>query len=641
VYPSVSHPANHGRICVRGWHVHEVASSADRLRTPLIRKNGTLVPASFEEAYDLIARRLGEIRKEYGPAAIGMINSARCSNEDGYLFQKFARSVIGTNNIDQGTSYYLNTTVEALISMLGMAGATSSINDLFTAKTILLNDIDIGQQLPTIGGHIIRARLHGAKLIVVGPRNHRLTEHADLFLNIKPDTECYLYAAMAKIIIDRGLVDLNFIRNRCENYDAFLAEINSFNLLMAARCCDIDLALIEQAAVMYAQNTPGMLLYPAGSENLGSETLHAMIDLVLLTGNLGKPGAGILPLAEHNNSQGGCDMGVMPHRLPGYVPVTDAAGRQAIERHWGAPIPTFPGLDATSMLAGSSSLRAIWLDRHNPVMSAGYHDPEDTMAKMDFIVLQNLFMTKTAEMAHVVLPLAAYGEEDVTFTSTERRIQLAAKVVEPPSHLMSAWQQVVEVANRMGAAWNYPVSADVLAEIVSVVPDYTAVTHENLTRDYGRQWPCTLDRPLGTPFLYADARSSRKFVFEVLRPVSAETAVNTEYPFVLSYALSKYYWHKNTLVRHSETLKREYGILLLDYPDGFIEINDVDAKALGIRDGQKIKIVSPSGEALTAARVTPSVRRGLVSIPFFIRDIMKAIGWEESRVQHVQIAKAG
>jgi predicted molibdopterin-dependent oxidoreductase YjgC len=635
VYPSMSHPANMGRICVRGWHVHEVASSPDRLRAPLVRKNNKLVETSFEEAYDVIASNLSKIKKQYGPDSIGFLDSARCGNEDGYLLQKLARGVIGTNNIDQGTSFFRSTTVDVLLSMTGVPAATNPLADIFQSKVIILNELDIGQQMPTFGGAIIRAHLAGAKLIVVGQRRHRLVEHADIFLNIKPDTEEYLYAAMAKITIDRGLMDLSFIRNRCAGYEDFLKSIQSFDILFAARQCDIDPALIEEAALLYSKNSPGALVYSAGAEDLSVDTLRSMVNLVLLTGNLGKHGGGIFPLAEHNNAQGGSDMGVAPRYLPGYVPVADASGRARLETAWNAPIPQSAGITAKDMFSPQSKLKAMWLDRHNPVVSANYRDATDILQNMEFVVLQNLFMTKTASHAHVVLPVAAFGEEDVTFTSTERRIQRAVRAIPPKHEIPSAWQSIAAVANRMGAQWSYARSSDVLAEIASVVPQYGAATPENLSHDYGRQWPCTPERPLGTPVLFAEGTDANSFSFAPLSAARSlpQEAPAKDYPFALSFGHSLYYWHQNTLIRHSETLKREYGVLLLDYPDGFVEINDTDAKALSLRDSQRIKLVSATGEANTVARVTSEVRQGTVFVPFFLQDVMRTLGQKSTPEQ--------
>jgi predicted molibdopterin-dependent oxidoreductase YjgC len=629
VYPSVSHPANQGRICLRGWHIHEVASAPDRLVKPLIRKNGALEPVSFDEAYDFVAGNLVRIKNKYGADALAFLDSSRCSNEDGYLLQKLARAVVGTNNVDQGTNFYRTATVDVLRRMIGVAAATNPISDIFNSGSIIVNEIDLGTQLPTIGGAVIRAHRENTRLIVVGQRRHRVVEHADVFLNIKPATEVYLYAAMAKIIIDRGLADNHFIRTRCNGYKNLVNNLKNFDILNAARKCDVDPGLVEEAALLFARNKPGMLLFSAGAEEMRESSLHAMVNLVLLTGNLGKKGGGLIPLSEHNNSQGGCDMGVLPHYLPGYVHVGDTAGRSRFEKAWGAALPGRPGLNAAGMFGPSTPVKALWLDRHNPVVSAQYRDAAEVLKHMEFVVLQNLFMTKTAEHAHAILPVAGYGEEDVTFTSTERRVQLAVKAVTPRVELPSAWREIAEVANRMGASWQYGSPAEVLAEIASLVPDYGSVNAENLGREYGRHWPCTLDNPLGTPVLFTEEKPARRFQFVDVQPAPPQTgpqeAAGGEYPFALLFGHSLYYWNQNTLIRHSETLKREYRMLLLDYPGGFVEVNDEDAKKASIRDGQLIRIVSARGTSETFARVTAEVREGIIFVPFFLKDVMQAL----------------
>jgi len=623
-YPSMSHPANHGRICVRGWHVHEVAGSPDRLRQPMIRRNGHFKPAGWDEAYDYVANRLGEIRDKYGPDALGFLNSARCANEDSYLLQKFARAVIGTNNVDQGTSLFRTNSIKVLLDMLGVPAATNSIGELMNSQVIVVSGIDLGQQLPTIGGWVIRAKLAGAKILAIDTRRHRVTESADLFLQIRPGTEVFLYGAMAKVIVDRGMINQNFIKTRCGDYEKFLSHIESFDVLLAADRCGVPAELIEQAAITYAAASTAMILYSTGAEASGMEPIQSMVNLALLTGNLGKRGAGIMPLAEHNNLQGGCDMGMLPDYLPGYQPVKETPLRAKFERLWEAKVPGHPGLETSVMLGSKGRIRAMWLDRHNPVVSATFCDAKTALESMEFVVLQNLFMTRTAEIAHVILPVAAYGEEQVSFTSTERRIQIAKKVVEPPTGLVSAWQQIVQVANRLGANWKYNNSSDVMKEIGRAMPFYEAANYENLAREYGRQWPCTSDRPLGTTFLFEDARTHQPFKFvPVHKPSHHTDHPPAEFPFTLTFGHSLYYWHQNALIQHSETLKREYRILLLDYPDGFVEINPTDADALRIRDGARIRLVSGNGSAATAARVTEEVRKGMVYVPYFLQDISK------------------
>ncbi len=645
-YPSMSHPANQGRICVRGWHVHEVASSTDRLRQPLIKRDGKFVPASWDEAFTFIATRLREIRDKHGPDALGFLNSARCGNEDSYLLQKFARCVIGTNNVDHGTSLFRTNSIRVLLDMLGIPAATNSIEELMKSQVIIVSGIDLGQQLPTIGGWVIRAKLAGATLICADARRHRVAEHADPFIQIKSGTDVFLYGAMAKVIIDRGLMNLPFIKAHCRNYEQFLANIESYDTLLAAERCGVSPDLIEKAAVAYAKASSAMILYSTGAEASGEEPIQSMINLALLTGNLGKEGAGIMPLAEHNNLQGGCDMGVIPDYLPGYAPVTDAAARARFEALWGCRLPTTRGQDTNAMLGRKDRIRAVWLDRHNPVVSATFCDARAAIENMEFVVLQNLFMTRTADFAHVVLPVAAFGEEDVTFTSTDRRIQLAPKIVEPQEGLTPAWKHLVQIANRLGANWKYETASAVMDEINRAVPQYEAASYANLAREYGRQWPCTHDRPVGTQFLFEKpAHTPFRFV-PVQKPVPPPAA-SADYPFTLTFGHSLYYWNQNALIQHSETLKREYRILLMDYPDGFVEINAQDADTLRVRDGMKIKLITASGSAVVTARVTNEIKRSMVYVPFFLQEValqllghVKTEGRSGSRTVWVRVEKA-
>ena len=247
---------------------------------------------------------------------LGFLNSARCANEDSYLLQKFARAVIGTNNVDQGTSLFRTNSIKVLLDMLGVPAATNSIGELMNSQVIVVSGIDLGQQLPTIGGWVIRAKLAGAKIIAIDVRRHRVTESADLFLQIRPGTEVFLYGAMAKVIVDRGMMNQNFIKTRCGDYENFLKNIESFDVLLAAERCGVPAELIEQAAITYAAASTAMILYSTGAEASGMEPIQSIVNLALLTGNLGKRGAGIMPLAEHNNLQGGCDMGMLPDLPP-------------------------------------------------------------------------------------------------------------------------------------------------------------------------------------------------------------------------------------------------------------------------------------------------------------------------------------
>jgi formate dehydrogenase (coenzyme F420) alpha subunit len=643
-YPSMSHPTNQGRICVRGWHVHEVASSPDRLTRPLLRRNGQFEPVSWAEAIEFIVRRLQEIRARHGPDALAFLNSPRCSNEETYLLQKLARGVVGTNNVDHGTGVYSNNSINVLLDMLGVAAGTNSLGELSRSEVILVDGVDLGRQLPTIGGAVLRARLKGAKLIVMDTRRHRVAESADIFLQLKSGTEVLLYGAMAKVIVDRGMMNLPFIKARCRNYETFLARLMDFDLLMAADRCGVRADLIEQAAIAYAGAKSVALLYSTGIEARDAETVESLVNLALLTGNIGREGAGIFALTEHNNLQGVCDMGMLPDRLPGYQLVSDRSAREALGKLWHTTLPATPGLGTSSVLSdrGKGKVKGVWLCRYDPVSTAFYGDADAALKEMELVVVQHLFLTGTAQYAHVVLPTTAFGEETISFTSTERRIQLANRVIEPAIGPTPAWEQITWVAQGLGADWTYGAAASVMDEITQAVPFYSGATHENLARDYGRQWPCTKDLPLGTRFLFGDGGSDRAFKFVPVALPPRAAAVPKDYPLTLVFGHSLYYWHQNVLIRHSETLQREYRILLLDYPDGFVEINTEDAKLLGIRDGERIRLRTMSGSAASTARVTPEVRSGSIHVPYFVRQVEKQVrgtAGEVSRLVPVRVEK--
>lgn len=638
-YPSMSHPTNEGRICVRGWHLHEIASAQDRLKTPLIKRDGRYEEATWAEAFSLIASRTREIRAASGPDAFAFLISPRCSNEEAYLLQKLARTVIGTNNVDHGAGVYSNNSINVLLDMIGAPATTNSLGDLPCSDVIVVDGVDLARQLPTVGGRVIRARLNGAKLIVIDTRRHCLAENADCFLQLRPGTEALLYGAIAKVIVDRGLMNLPFIRAHCRDYEAFLAGVADYDLLEAAEVCGLPAELIESAALFYARAGDAAILYSTGVEARSTEAVQAIVNLVLLTGHIGRPGSGLFALTEQNNLQGVCDVGMLPDRLPGYRPVNNPAARAELETLWNGELPAEPGLSARTILdeAGKTPVKALWLCRYDPITTAFCGNVVDALKQCEFVVAQHLFMTNTAQYADVVLPAAAYGEERVSFTSTDRRIQIAEKVIEPQSSAMPAWQQIVRFAQAMGQDWDYPTSADVMDEIGRVVPFYSGASYDNLAREYGRQWPCTTDRPLGTPVLFADEPGDWRFRFAAV-PKPAPPPVTEERPFVLVFGHSLYYWHQNVVIKHSETLKREYRTLLLDYPEGFVDINSEDAKRLGIRNGEVVRLCAESGAATAAARVTSEVRSGAVYVPYFVRQVHQQIrGSGENGLQFIPV----
>ena len=385
--------------------------------------------------------------------------------------------------------------------------------------------------------------------------------------------------------------------------------------------------LIEGAALAIAHARNTAFLYSTGLENRSKDSIRALIDLALLTGNLGKTGAGVYALTEHNNLQGVCDMGMLPDRWPGYQSITDGEFRAQLESIWQTKVPLTPGIGARVGLGiqKQANLHAVWLCRYDPVTTAFFGEAAEALSRLDLVVVQHLFMTGTAKYAHVILPVAAFGEEQITYTNTERRIQLTAKIIDPPPGTKPAWLQLTEVAQQLGAKWNYSSSSEIMDEIGEVAPIYGGAHYSNLEREYGRQWPCTQDRPLGTQFLYEPSHKKQRFHFATYALPPRPTEGSEGYSFALVFGHSHYYWHQNVLVKHSETLKREMRVLLLDYPTGFVEINTEDARRMGIRDGGQIRLTSPHGSAETVARVTNEVRQGAINVPFFVREVERKL----------------
>lgn len=640
VSPSMSHPANKGKICLRGWHIHEVISTPDRLRTPMIRKDGELREAGWDEAFEFIARRLKEVSDKHGPDSIAFLNSPRCSNEETYLLQKLARTVIKTNNVDHGTGVYSNNSTDVLLEMIGVPATTNSFNELDKSDVIIVNNVDLGKRLPTIAGAVIRAKLDGARLIVTGTRSHRIVKNADIFLQNKPGTDALLYGAMTKVIIDHGLMNLPFIKKYCLDYDRFMSAILDFDLLEAAETCGVPAGLIEEAALAYAKAGSAALLYSTGLEYGFTDAIKAMVNMCLVSGQIGREGAGIFALTEHNNLQGTCDMGMLPDRLPGYGPVTDADMRAGFEKKWKTGIPAKPGIAAKWILTdrGKGSIRAVWLCRYDPVSTAFFGNAEECLRECDLVIMQHLFLTEASKYCHVVLPTAMFGEEQVTFTSGERRIQLAKKVIDPPKGITTAWHQIMTAARAMGADWMYESSADIMDEIGEVVPFYSGANHENLAREYGRQWPCTKDKPLGTSFLFGEGVQGRRFKFMPVERRDEIYVTSKDYPFLLVLGHSLYYWHRNVLIKHSETLKREFQVPLLDYPEGFAGMHPEDAEELGISNGDRIRLISDTGSTMTVAALNHEVRPGTLFMPFFVKQVeQQIIGPGKSGLQLIKV----
>ncbi len=602
---------NKGSLCVKGrFGIPEFIHHPERLTTPLVRQDGKLTEATWDEALDLIANRLANYERD----EVAVIASAKCTNEDNYIIQKFARAVLGTNNVDHCARLCHAPTVTGLATTFGSGAMTNSINEISDAACILAIGTNTTAAHPVIGEEIKKAVRQGTKLIVANPREINLVRFADLWLQHNPGTDVALLMGMTRVIADEGLLDSSFIEERCENFDAFRESLKGFDLDFVERVTGVPGEKIVRAARMYATNSPATILYAMGitQHSHGTDNVIATANLAMLTGNIGKPSTGVNPLRGHNNVQGACDMGALPNVYPGYQSVADATIREKFEVAWGCSLPANPGLTLTEILdaAYQGKIKALYLVGENPVLS----DPDAThvqeaLAKLDFFVVQDVFLSETAQLAHVVLPAATFAEKNGTFTNTERRVQLVRKAVEPVGDAKADWWITCQIGQRMGSkGFDFTHPLEIMEEIARITPSYGGISYERLENG-GLQWPCPTKEHPGTPILHTHQFTRGKGRFIPLEYKPPVELPDEDYPLLLTTERSLYHFHTGTLTR------KVAGLNILRSEE-LVEINAEDASALGIADGEMVKVISRRGKVVAKAKVTEASPEGVISMSF-------------------------
>ncbi len=602
---------NHGQACVKGrFGIAEFVHHPQRLTSPLIRKNGELKEASWDEALELVASKL----KTYKAEEVGVITSAKCTNEENYVMQKFARAVLGSNNIDHCARLCHAPTVTGLVQSFGSGAMTNSINEIGHAACILAIGTNTTENHPVIGLEVKKAVDNGAKLIVANPREIDLCRFATIWLRHNPGSDVALLMGMMRVIVDDGLFDSAFIRARCENFDAFKESLRNFDLDFVEQVTKVPRGKIAQAARIFATNSPAMLLYAMGitQSSHGHDNVVATANLTMLTGNIGKASAGVNPLRGQNNVQGACDMGALPNVYSGYQTVADPAVREKFEIAWGCSLPSSPGLTLVEMLeaAYQNEIKALYLIGENPALS----DPDlghirEALARVEFLVVQDVFLSETAEFAHVVLPAASFAEKDGTFTNTERRVQRVRKAIEPIENSKPDWWIVCQVAKRLGArGFDYSHPFDIAEEICQLTPSYGGISYQRLENG-GLQWPCPTDDHPGTPILHVNTFARGKGRFTPLEYIPPAELADEDYPLILTTGRSLYHFHTGTMTR------KVAGLNLIE-PEAVVEISPSDASRLGIDEGDRVRISSRRGEVVTKAKVTEASPPGVVFMTF-------------------------
>ena len=606
-------------LCVKGRFATGFIHARDRIVRPMVKRDGQWHPVSWDEALDAAAEGLARHRGRFGALA-----SAKATNEDGYVIQKLCRVVMDTNNVDHCTRLCHSPSVEAMLVSMGSGATSNSYVDYERAGCLMIVGADASANHPVIAIRFRRAMTRGARIIVINPKRVELCDQADLFIQPRPGTDVALFNAMARVILDEGLANLDFVAARTEGFEDWRASLAEFTLERAEAITGVPAADIAQAARWYARPpfAGSCLIWGMGitQHTNGIHNAHSLLNLSLVTGQLGVPGSGISPLRGQNNVQGCGDAGCIPTNLPGYQHY-EPATLAKFERAWGAAPPPRPGLVVTEMVEGclDGAVQAMYVVGENPLLSEpDLNHATKAIAQLDCLVVQDLFMHETAELGHVFLPAAAFAEKDGTFTNSERRVQRVRAAVPPPGEARPDWWITAELAKRVARRvgldvdrqFDYGSASQIFDEMARLIPFMGGLSHERLDREGGLQWPCpTADHP-GTPYLYADSfpRGLGRFV-PALQTAAAAELPDPDYPFVLNTGRLLYHWHGGTMTRRVE------GLLELA-PRLEVALHPADARRLGVETGDPIRVSSRRGDLDGFARLTEAVRPGAIFVPF-------------------------
>jgi formate dehydrogenase major subunit len=614
VRPLAEHPVSRGQLCAKGWNAAEFLAHPARLRAPLVRRAGHLEPVPWSVALDAVVAAIREAQREGGPDAVGVVASARATNEDNFAAMKFARAVLGTNNVDHCARVCHAPSVEGLRRTLGSGAMTNSIADLTRADCIVVWGSDTTENHPIIGARIIAAKQRGARLIVVDPRRTRLAGLADLHLQLRLGTDIPLANAMAQTILAHGWHDRAYVAARVEGLDALRACVAAYTPEQVAELTGVAAGDIVTAARWYAGTPRAALVYGLGVTQhvCGTENVVALSNLALVTGHVGVDDAGIDPLRGQNNVQGACDMGALPDVYSGYQRVDDAAARARFEAAWGGSLPTTPGLTTLAMqqAARDGTLRCLVVLGQDPVVTdAGQRDVRRAFAALDALIVVELFLTETAATADIVLPAASFAEKDGTFTSTERRVQRVRRAIAPPGEARADWEILEDVARRLGTPMGFASAESIFAEMARLTPIYAGMSWARLEQPGGLQWPCpSADHP-GTPVLHRErcVRGLGRLI-PVTHTPPAERP-DRRYPLWLTTTRLGWQYGSGSMTRRAPLLEREN-------PRGLLWMNPADAATCGVPAGGRVRVRSRRGALTTCVQVSDVVPAGTVALPY-------------------------
>ncbi|MDU4851195.1 MAG: formate dehydrogenase subunit alpha [Enterococcus faecalis] len=595
-------PANKNLLCVKGkFASYKFVGSGDRLTEPLIKRNGIFEPASWEEALTLVSSKFNEIKAENGPDALAGFSCSRATNEDNYVFQKMVRAAFGTNNVDNCARVCHSASVHGLAQTLGSGAMTNPIADITEdVDMILLVGSNPEEAHPVIGAQIRQAIQRGTQVVVVDPRKINLVKDSALHLQVQAGTNVAFANGMMHVILKEGLADRHFIEERTEGFSDLEKMVADYTPEKVAEICHIHPEDLIQAARMYAKAEKAPIIYCLGvtEHSTGTEGVMSMSNLAMLVGKVGKPGCGVNPLRGQNNVQGACDMSCMPYDFPGYQKVNNPEVIDKFEKAWHVPLNRNTGLTSTKVLpaATAGNVKGLYIFGEDPIVT----DPDtghvrQALESLDFLVVQELFMTETAAYADVVLPGISYAEKDGTFTNTERRVQRVRKAVEPRGQAREDYEIFCEVMTRMGYPCAYESAKEIMKEISAVTPSFGGINYERLEKE-SLQWPCRSLTDPGTPIMHVGSFARGKGLFKAIPYKQAQELPDEEYPYLMSTGRMLYHYNTRAMTGRTEGINQIAN-------HSYIEINAVDAQALGIQEGDKVEVHSRRGKIETYAAV--------------------------------------
>jgi len=645
-------PGSQGRLCVKGRYGWDYASSPQRLTTPLIRREGSypkgplsgdvrgdgkgrrkpgglvdydeVMPhfreASWDEALDLVAERLKGIHAEHGPPSIAGFGSAKCSNEEAYLFQKLIRAGFGTNNVDHCTRLCHASSVAALFEGVGSGAVSTTYGDIVNSDVAILAGTNTTANHPVASSFFKQARRRGTKLVVVDVRRERIANHADVFCQIKPGTDVAFYNGVMHEIIKLGLVDREFIAERTTNYAELARMVKDYPPERAAQICGIDASTIREVARLWGEAHSAVVYWGMGisQHTTGTDNARCLIALCAITGQVGRPGAGLHPLRGQNNVQGASDSGLIPMFYPDYQPVDQAATRERFESVWHRDLDPERGLTVTEIMHSvlHGGVRGMYMMGENPFLSdPNINKVRKALSALEFLVVQDIFLTETAEFADVVLPASSYMEKEGTYTNTDRRVQLGRKVHDSPGQARPDWQIIQAIGNRIGLEMDYESPRAIFDELVAVTKNYAGLTYDNLG-ETGKLYPNPdPEHSDGTVVLFTEqfGTDDGKAHLVPAEWLPAKELPTDEYPFVLNTGRLLEHWHTGSMTR------RSYALDAIQ-PEAHCYLNPRDAALMGVAEGDYVRITSRRGSIELRARVSHRDTPGTCFVPFHFRE---------------------